>query len=64
MSKNEHQLFERLRNDDEVAFRIIYNNYTSKFATISFLEFIPLKDAAENIVQDTFCYAFGIDVRI
>ena len=53
MTKNEKQLFERLRNDDEAAFRVIYNNYSSRLYYFV-LEFIPLKDAAENIVQDTF----------
>ena len=53
MNKNEQQLFERLRNDDEAAFRVIYNNYSSRLYYFV-LEFIPLKDAAENIVQDTF----------
>ena len=53
MNKNEQQLFERLRNSDEAAFRVIYNNYSSKLYYFV-LEFIPLKDAAENIVQDIF----------
>jgi RNA polymerase sigma-70 factor (ECF subfamily) len=53
MDKNEQQLFERLRNSDEAAFRVIYKNYSSKLYYFV-LEFIPLKDAAENIVQDTF----------
>ena len=53
MNKNEQQLFERLRNDDEAAFRVIHNNYSSRLYYFV-LEFIPLKDAAENIVQDTF----------
>jgi RNA polymerase sigma-70 factor, ECF subfamily len=53
MDKNEQQLFERLRNSDEAAFRVIFNNYSSKLYYFV-LEFIPLKDAAENIVQDTF----------
>lgn len=53
MNENERQLFEKLRNSDEAAFRIIYNNYSSKLYYFV-LEFIPLKDAAENIVQDTF----------
>ena len=53
MNENERQLFEKLRNSDEAAFRIIYNNYSSKLYYFVF-EFIPLKDIAENIVQDTF----------
>ncbi len=53
MDKNEQQLFERLRNSDEAAFRVIYNNYSSRLYYFV-LEFIHLKDAAENIVQDIF----------
>ena len=53
MYNNEQQLFERLRNDDEVAFRVIYKNYSSRLYYFV-LEFIPLKEAAEDIVQDTF----------
>ncbi|RIH63117.1 RNA polymerase sigma-70 factor [Mariniphaga sediminis] len=53
MNENEQQLFERLKNSDEAAFRVIYNNYSSKLYYFVF-EFIPLKDVAENIVQDTF----------
>ncbi len=53
MNKSEQQLFERLRNDDEAAFKVIYNEYYSKLYYFVF-EFIPLKDTAENIVQDTF----------
>lgn len=53
MNEDERQLFEKLRNSDEAAFRIIYNNYSSKLYYFVF-EFIPLKDIAENIVQDTF----------
>ncbi len=53
MNKNEQQLFERLRDSDEVAFKVIYNNYYPRLYYFV-LEFIPLKDVAENIVQDTF----------
>ena len=53
MVKNEQQLFEGLKNSDEAAFRVIYRNYSSKLYYFV-LEFIPIKDAAENIVQDTF----------
>lgn len=53
MNKNEQQLFDCLRNDDEAAFKVIYNEYYSKLYYFV-LEFIPLKDTAENIVQDTF----------
>jgi len=53
MNKNEQQLVERLRNDDEAAFKVIYNNFYPKLYYFV-LEFVPLKDVAENIVQDTF----------
>ncbi|QGY47545.1 RNA polymerase sigma-70 factor [Maribellus comscasis] len=53
MNEKEQQLFEKLRDSDEAAFRIIYNNYSSKLYYFVF-EFIPFRDAAENIVQDTF----------
>ncbi len=52
MNKNEQQLLERLRNDDEAAFKVIFNNFYPKLYFFV-LEFIPYKDTAENIVQDT-----------
>lgn len=52
MNKNEQQLLERLRNDDEAAFKVIFNDFYSKLYYFV-LEFIPLKDTEENIVQDT-----------
>ncbi|MEZ5199567.1 MAG: RNA polymerase sigma-70 factor [Bacteroidales bacterium] len=52
MNKNEQQLLERLRNDDEAAFKVIFNNFYPKLYFFV-LEFIPYKDIAENIVQDT-----------
>ena len=53
MDKNEQQLFERLRNSDEAAFKVVYNTYYSRLYYFIF-EFIPQKDIVENIVQDTF----------
>jgi RNA polymerase sigma-70 factor (ECF subfamily) len=53
MNKNEQQLFERLRNGDEAAFKVLYNDYYSMLYYFV-LEFIPLKETAENVVQDTF----------
>lgn len=52
MNKNEQQLLERLRNDDEAAFKVIFINFYPKLYFFV-LEFIPYKDTAENIVQDT-----------
>ncbi|MEZ5106910.1 MAG: RNA polymerase sigma-70 factor [Draconibacterium sp.] len=53
MDKKEGQLLRKIRNNDEVAFKVIYNNYYPRLYFF-ILEFIPLKDLAENIVQDTF----------
>lgn len=53
MNNNKQQLFERLRNGDEAAFKVIYNEYYSMLYYFV-LEFIPLKETAENVVQDTF----------
>ncbi|MCG6190907.1 RNA polymerase sigma-70 factor [Maribellus maritimus] len=53
MNQNEQQLFERFKNNDEVAFKVIYHNYFPRLYYFIF-EFIPLKDLAENIVHDTF----------
>ena len=52
MNKNEQQLLERLKNDDEAAFKVIFNNFYPRLYYFV-LEFVPLKDVAENIVQDT-----------
>jgi len=52
MDENEQQLLKRLKNDDEVAFKVLFNDFYSKLYYFV-LEFIPLKDTAENIVQDT-----------
>lgn len=53
MIENDRQLFERIRNNDEAAFKVVYNTYYSRLYYFIF-EFIPQKDIAENIVQDTF----------
>ena len=53
MNENEQQLLDRLKNNDEIAFKVIYTNYFSRLYYFIF-EFIPVKDLAENIVQDTF----------
>lgn len=52
MNENEQQLLKRLKNDDEAAFKVLFNDFYSKLYYFV-LEFIPLKDIAENIVQDT-----------
>ncbi|QGY46160.1 RNA polymerase sigma-70 factor [Maribellus comscasis] len=52
MNQNEQQLFERLRNDDEAAFKVLFNDFYPKLYYFV-LEFVSVKDIAENIVQDT-----------
>ena len=52
MNEKEQQLLKRLKNDDEAAFKVLFNDFYSKLYYFV-LEFIPLKDIAENIVQDT-----------
>lgn len=56
------ELLKGLRNDDEVAFKALYKKYFSRLYYFT-LEFVPLKDLAENIVQDTFL-RYGINVII
>ena len=53
MEDTEFQLLEKVRNNDEVAFKVIYNTYFPKLYYFVF-EFIPQHDLVENIVQDTF----------
>ncbi len=53
MSERNILFLEKIMNDDEVAFRSVYNDYFSKLYYF-ILEFIPQQDIAENIVQDTF----------
>jgi RNA polymerase sigma-70 factor (ECF subfamily) len=53
MFDNDIELLSRLKNNDEVAFKVIFNKYYSRLYYF-ILEFISLDDIAENIVQDTF----------
>jgi len=53
MLVNDLELLRRLRMDDEVAFKVIFNKYYPRLYYFIF-EFVRLKDLAENIVQDTF----------
>lgn len=46
-------LVEKIRASDEAAFKVVYNDYFSKLFFFTF-DFIPEKETAENIVQDTF----------
>ncbi len=49
----DNELVGKLRQDDQVAFKLIFNKYYSRLLYFV-LEFIPMHDLAENIVQDTF----------
>jgi RNA polymerase sigma-70 factor (ECF subfamily) len=49
--QNEH-LIERLQNGDESTFDVIYKMYASRLYYLVY-EYIPQKDIAENIVQET-----------
>jgi len=52
MTESEKYLFEKLRNGDEAAFKIIYTRYVSRLYYFVF-EYIPIADLTENIIQDT-----------
>ena len=54
MRNNDSELLYRLKHDDEIAFKVIFNKYYSRLYYFV-LEFILMDDQAENIVQDTFC---------
>lgn len=53
MSVNDLELLKKIKNNDEIAFKVIFNKYYSRLYYF-ILEFISLDDIAENIVQDTF----------
>jgi RNA polymerase sigma-70 factor (ECF subfamily) len=53
MFENDLEILEKIRNNDEVAFKVIFNKYYSRLYYF-ILEFISFDDIAENIVQDTF----------
>ena len=53
MFENDIELLKKLRNDDEIAFKVVFNKYYSRLYYF-ILEFISFNDIAENIVQDTF----------
>ena len=53
MVDSEAYLFKKLRNGDEIAFKVIFNKYYSRLYYFIY-EFISSHDIAENIVQDTF----------
>lgn len=53
MPESDLQLYKKLKNSDEIAFKVIYNKYFSRLYYFIF-EFVPLHDIAQDIVQDTF----------
>ncbi len=50
---NDLELLKKIRNNDEIAFKVIFNKYYSRLYYFV-LEFISFDDIAENIIQDTF----------
>ena len=53
MFTSELELLRRLKNDDDVSFKVIFNKYYPRLYYFV-LEFLPFDDIAENIVQDIF----------
>jgi len=53
MFENDLEILKKIRNNDEIAFKVIFNKYYSRLYYFIF-EFIHFDDIAENIVQDTF----------
>jgi len=49
----DRDLIEKLRQNDEIAFKTIFNQLYSRIYYFV-LEFVPAHDLAENIVQDSF----------
>lgn len=53
MPEHDDRLLEKIKNSDEIAFKIIYKKYYPRLYYY-ILEFVVFKDIAENIIQDTF----------
>jgi len=53
MFENDLELLKKMKNNDEIAFKVIFNKFYSRLYYFV-LEFISLNDISENIVQDTF----------
>lgn len=53
MALSNRHLFEKLQNGDDSVFEIIYKKYAPRLYYFIY-EYIPQKDIAENIVQETF----------
>jgi RNA polymerase sigma-70 factor, ECF subfamily len=52
MTDDEKCLFEKIRNGDEAAFKVIYKRYVPKLFYFVY-EYVPFNDLVENIIQDT-----------
>ncbi|MGQ8338817.1 RNA polymerase sigma-70 factor [Sunxiuqinia sp. A32] len=53
MQRNNFELLQLLKNGDEASFKVVYNHFYSRlFYFVS--EYIPNRDIAENVLQDTF----------
>ena len=53
MVENDNELIRKIQEEDEIAFKVIFNRYYSRLFYF-ILEFVSYNDIAENIVQDTF----------
>lgn len=53
MNENDLEILKKIKNNDEIAFKVMYNKYYSRLYYF-ILEFISFDDIAEDIVQDTF----------
>lgn len=53
MIERESELLMALKNDDEKAFKVVFDNYYSRLYYF-ILEFIPYDYWVENVLQDTF----------
>ena len=52
MTEDEKYLFEKIREGDEAAFKIIYNRYVPRLYYFVY-EYVPFNDLVENIIQET-----------
>jgi RNA polymerase sigma-70 factor (ECF subfamily) len=53
MTQDEKILFEKIKESDEAAFRVIYDRYVPRLYYFVY-EYVPYHDIVENIIQDTF----------
>jgi len=53
MTEDEKSLFDKIREGDEAAFKVIYNRFVPRLYYFIY-EYVPFNDLVENIVQETF----------